>query len=57
MGSRSTVEAVKSDRFPSAARRPAYSVMSSAHAGKLLGAALPDWRVLLERGMKAWIPA
>lgn len=57
MGSRSTVEAVKSDRFPSAARRPAYSVMSSANAGKLLGEALPDWRVLLERGMKAWIPA
>jgi dTDP-4-dehydrorhamnose reductase len=54
MKSRSTVEAVKSDRFPSAARRPVYSVMSSAGAGRLLGATLPDWRVLLERGIKAW---
>ena len=57
MNSRSTVEAVKSDRFPSAARRPAYSVMSSASAARLLGEAFPDWRILLERGMKAWTPA
>ena len=57
MKSRSTVEAVKSDRFPSAARRPAYSVMSSANAGRLLGEAFPDWQILLERGMKAWTPA
>src|SRR5688572_23073229 len=57
MNSRSTVEAVKSDRFPSAARRPAYSVMSSVRAARLIGAALPDWRVILERGMKVWTPA
>jgi dTDP-4-dehydrorhamnose reductase len=57
MKSGSTVEAVKSDRFPSAARRPAYSVMSSVAAGRLLGAAFPDWRVLLERGMKVWTQA
>lgn len=57
MKSRSTVEAVKSDRFPSAARRPAYSAMSSARAGRLLGEAFPDWRVLLERGMKVWTQA
>jgi len=57
MNSRSTVEAVKSDRFPSPARRPTYSVMSSASAGELLGEAFPDWRILLERGMKAWTQA
>jgi dTDP-4-dehydrorhamnose reductase len=57
MKSGSTVEAVKSDRFPSAARRPAYSVMSSGSAGRLLGATFPDWRVLLERGMKVWTQA
>jgi dTDP-4-dehydrorhamnose reductase len=57
MKSRSTVEAVKSDRFPSAARRPSYSVMSSASAGRLLGAGFPDWRILLERGMKVWTQA
>lgn len=57
MNSRSTVEAVKSDRFPSAARRPAYSVMSSARAAGLIGAAFPDWRVILERGMRVWTPA
>jgi dTDP-4-dehydrorhamnose reductase len=57
MKSRSTVEAVKSDRFPSAARRPAYSVMSSASAGTLLGEVFPDWRILLERSIKAWTQA
>ena len=57
MKSRSTVEAVKSDRFPSAARRPAYSVMSSASAGRLLGEAFSDWQTLLERSMKAWTQA
>ena len=57
MKSGSTVDAVKSDRFPSAARRPSYSVMSSACAGRLVGQAFPDWRVLLERGMKVWTQA
>ena len=54
MKSRSRVEAVKSERFPSAARRPAYSVMSSANAASVLGGPFPDWRRLLERGMAAW---
>ena len=57
MKSGSTVQAVESDRFPSAARRPAYSVMSSVSAARLIGAAFPDWRVILERGMKVWTPA
>jgi dTDP-4-dehydrorhamnose reductase len=46
-GSRSTVEAVKSDRYPSAARRPAYSVLSNARAAQVLGRPLPDWRSAL----------
>lgn len=46
-GSRSTVEAVKSDRFPSAARRPVYSVLSNARAAQALGRPLPDWRAAL----------
>lgn len=49
MGSRSKVEPVGTSRFPSAARRPAYSVMSNAASAKLLGQALPDWRELLAR--------
>jgi dTDP-4-dehydrorhamnose reductase len=47
MGSRSTIEAVGSSRFPSAARRPAYSVMSNGTSAKVLGRALPDWRQVL----------
>jgi dTDP-4-dehydrorhamnose reductase len=47
MGSRSTIEAVGSSRFPSAARRPAYSVMSNRASAALLGRALPDWRQAL----------
>jgi dTDP-4-dehydrorhamnose reductase len=57
VNSRSPVEAVKSDLFPSAARRPSYSVMSSSSAAKLIGEAFPDWRVLLERGIKGWTQA
>jgi dTDP-4-dehydrorhamnose reductase len=56
MKSRSTVEAVKSDRFPSAADRPYYSVMSNTSAAGLLGSLL-HWRILLEGGMKAWTKA
>jgi dTDP-4-dehydrorhamnose reductase len=48
--SRSTVEAVDSSRFPSPARRPAYSVLSNAAGSRLLGRPLPDWRELLARG-------
>jgi dTDP-4-dehydrorhamnose reductase len=54
MKSRSTVEAVKSDRFPSAADRPYYSVMSNTSAASVLGGPLLHWRILLEGGMKAW---
>jgi len=46
-GSRSTVEAVSSERFPSPARRPAYSVLSNARAAQLLARPLPDWQAAL----------
>jgi dTDP-4-dehydrorhamnose reductase len=54
MQSRSTVEAVSSERFPAPARRPGYSVMANAAAAKALAQALPDWRIALERSMQAW---
>ena len=47
--SRSLVEAVASDRFPTAARRPTYSVMANRAAARVLGAPLADWRALLAR--------
>lgn len=47
IGSRSQISAVKSDRFPSPARRPAYSVMDNKRATTLLGGSLPGWREVL----------
>ena len=47
--SSSVVEPVSSSCFPSAARRPAYSVMSNAAAAKLLDRPLPDWRESVAR--------
>jgi dTDP-4-dehydrorhamnose reductase len=47
MKSRSSVEAVNSDRFPSVARRPNYSVLDNRHAAALLGGELPDWKSVL----------
>jgi dTDP-4-dehydrorhamnose reductase len=46
-GSRSELEPLASDQFPSAARRPRYSVLDKGRAEKALGHALPDWRTLL----------
>ena len=45
--SRSEVDPARTADFPSAARRPAYSVMSNARASAVLGRTLPDWRELL----------
>jgi dTDP-4-dehydrorhamnose reductase len=50
-GSRAEVESARTTDFPSAARRPAYSVMSNARAGAALGRALPDWEAQLEEVM------
>ena len=46
-GSRSQLEPARTTDFPSAARRPAYSVMSNARANAALGRTLPGWRELL----------
>jgi dTDP-4-dehydrorhamnose reductase len=45
--SRSSVEAVKSDRFPAAAERPRYSVLDNRRACAVLGTTLPGWSDLL----------
>lgn len=50
-GSRSEVEPARTTDFPSAARRPAYSVMSNARASAALGEALPDWKAQLQQVM------
>ena len=39
-----TVEAITSAEYPTAARRPAFSVMSCAKLQRVFGLALPDWR-------------
>ena len=49
-GSASSIEPVKTSRFPSPARRPAYSVLCNDKAAKLLGRALPDWKAALAAG-------
>ncbi len=46
MGSRSKVEPVKSDRFPSPARRPVYSVLDNRRVAALVGP-IPGWKELL----------
>jgi dTDP-4-dehydrorhamnose reductase len=53
-GSSSQVAPARTDEFPSAAQRPAYSVMSNARASAALGAALGDWRDALRECMAAW---
>jgi dTDP-4-dehydrorhamnose reductase len=45
--SRSRVERARTADFPSAASRPAYSVLDKHRAEKALGEALPDWKALL----------
>lgn len=52
-GSSAQVAPARTAEFPSAAQRPAYSVMSNARAAAVLGA-LPDWRTALHDCMKAW---
>jgi dTDP-4-dehydrorhamnose reductase len=46
-GSPSIVEPISTDQFPTAARRPGYSVLDKARVEKTLGRALPDWRSAL----------
>jgi dTDP-4-dehydrorhamnose reductase len=47
-GSRAAVASARSTDFPSAARRPTYSVMSNGLASAFLGRALPGWEAQLE---------
>jgi len=54
MKSRSTVEAVSSDRFPAVAKRPSFSVLDNRHAATLLGAELPDWKAVLPIQVSEW---
>ena len=48
-GMRAPLTAVKSDRHPRPARRPAYSVLDNSAAIAILGAPLPPWRESLAR--------
>ena len=47
VGSRSEVEPITSEQFPTAARRPRYSVLDKTGVEKLLGYPLPDWPTFL----------
>jgi dTDP-4-dehydrorhamnose reductase len=47
LGSASKVEPARTSEFPSAARRPVYSVLENRKAGSVLGRGIPDWRELL----------
>jgi dTDP-4-dehydrorhamnose reductase len=46
-GARAELQPIRSTEFPTAARRPANSVLDNARATALLGAPMPDWRTLL----------
>lgn len=50
-GAKSDVQPITSAEFPTAARRPANSVLDNRKAAAMLGEALPDWRTLLQ-GMR-----
>ena len=39
---------IRSDEYPTPARRPAYSVLSNARLARVLGVTLPEWRAELQ---------
>ena len=49
IGSRSRVEAAPTSAFPTAARRPVYSVLDNQRACAVLGTRLPGWQDLVAR--------
>ena len=53
MQSTSPVTPARSADFPSAARRPTYSVLDNRRAAHVLATSLPDWRSLVHREAKA----
>ena len=48
-GARSDVQPITTEQYPTAARRPRYSVLSNEKAQAILGRALPDWRSVHKR--------
>ena len=56
LGASVSVKAIPSGEYPSAARRPACSILSNEKLERLLGP-LPTWESLLDRCVKAWKPA
>jgi dTDP-4-dehydrorhamnose reductase len=56
LDSRSTVQAIRSDEYPTPARRPRYSVLDHAKLSKSIGTP-PPWDSLLDRCIRAWTSA
>ena len=53
LGAPVAVQAISTKEYPTAAQRPAYSVLENSKLRTLLGP-LPAWEDLLERCLKAW---
>jgi len=53
LDSRSTVQAIRSDEYPTPARRPSYSVLDHGKLSKRIGAP-PPWQTLLDRCVTTW---
>jgi len=53
LDSRSTVQAIRSDEYPTPARRPSYSVLNHDKLSKRIGTP-PAWQTLLDRCVTTW---
>jgi dTDP-4-dehydrorhamnose reductase len=54
LGARTSLQAVPSSAYPSATRRPAYSVLDLAKVSRALGVPPPAWPLLLDHCVKEW---